>query len=485
MSSYKGNDLDLRVGRGPAGLSEGAGPRLPAGAGMAWDPFAAERARAQGVAGSPQSGPIAVDELLLSCCNGAHDVAQFHGASAVRIEHLLYALTRNRAAADGLSALGIGPDALRRETAVAVASEGGPPPLAGAPAASAALEDALRRAAELGALRRSPACLPDLLRALLQGGPASPAAILLLNAAVDPQQLERWRDQPLTIGPGVSPDGPHLSAAVQNLNGRLDRLEASLRALSGELAEAVKSLMAGLLATEGELRALRAEPSGGVLIPNHSAPIDGVAQKLAEIGHTMAALGERVALLNAPVAGDGAGDLQRSLAAVEARLSEQNGTLARTLSQSLGESLTARLEAVEGGLEGLKGELERVAASSEERHIGLQASVRAQLDSAEEASKARGRDLTEIHEALVKLGTSQRTLGDNLSTWQLENSGDVGILSNRLQQLEHNSIELLTRVGNEVAALGRDAPSPGFWRGLFLRRWLTGPGKILPRRRKL
>src|SRR4029453_5426348 len=73
MMPYKGGDLDLRS----------AGPTF----GEPWGRPAAE------------PSPIAVDELVLACCNRAYDVARFHGSADVRLDHLLHALTHVPAAA--------------------------------------------------------------------------------------------------------------------------------------------------------------------------------------------------------------------------------------------------------------------------------------------------------------------------------------------------------------------------------------------------
>ena len=54
------------------------------------------------------------------------------------------------------------------------------------------------------------------------------------------------------------------------------------------------------------------------------------------------------------------------------------------------------------------------------------------------------RDLNEIFEALVKLGTNQQTLANNLEAWRLDSSGDVSIVSNRLENMERTLQDALT-----------------------------------------
>ncbi len=49
---------------------------------------------------SNRGAPIWVDEVVLDCCNHAFDVAAAHRAGEVRIDHLIYALTRIDEAAE-------------------------------------------------------------------------------------------------------------------------------------------------------------------------------------------------------------------------------------------------------------------------------------------------------------------------------------------------------------------------------------------------
>ena len=129
--AYKGSDLDLRTPYGH-GATEEAGPQ------MGW-PLFPELGR---------DGPIPVDATVLACCNAAYDAAVFHGTRDVRVEHLLYALTRVDAARDVLEQHGVRTAQLRRDAAGAIADE---VPVGGTggrtPKASAEFENVLRRAA--------------------------------------------------------------------------------------------------------------------------------------------------------------------------------------------------------------------------------------------------------------------------------------------------------------------------------------------------
>ena len=328
---YKGGDLNLRsAGPAPAREAQGSAER---GFGEAW--------------GRPPAEPnaIAVDELVLACCNRAYDVAQFHGSADVRLDHLLHALTHVPAAAQVLAELGIRADTLRRETAVAIAADtpAGPADRANGPRASAALTDALRRAADPALARQLPASVHDLLRALLGGGPGSPAAHMLIRAAVDPQRLERWRDEPRREAfIPASPTGPAearprdlVPVAQDALLDRFAQMEAALRALREDMAADRRATGDLLRAVHVELQAFRAE---GVRAPaaDRSEAVDAVLEaKLGEFGRAMAALAGRLGAIDKLAASDNWQALGARLEAVEGRIGAQTTELAGTLASAL------------------------------------------------------------------------------------------------------------------------------------------------------
>ena len=97
----------------------------------------------------------------------------------------------------------------------------------------------------------------------------------------------------------------------------------------------------------------------------------------------------------------------------------------------------------------------------------LETMLRTQWARIEEGSKAHERDLNELFEAMVKVGSNQQTLADNLEAWRLDNAGDVSIVSNRLKDLEQMLHEVLP------------AQTEGSRSG-SLKRWLYGTASVLP-----
>jgi hypothetical protein len=175
--AYRGEDLDLRTPHVRGTRDPGSGD--------------VNGSRQRGSAGR-SSEPTWVDETVLACCNHAYDVAQAHGASEVRLEHLVHALTRVETAAEILEERGIREAHLRRESAAVIASEI-PVGLArshSAPRSSAEFEDVLRRASDHAAPRGVAADVHDLLWVLLNYNRDIPAIALLLRHAADWQQWD-------------------------------------------------------------------------------------------------------------------------------------------------------------------------------------------------------------------------------------------------------------------------------------------------------
>lgn len=163
---YRGGDLDLRMPQPRAGERGSFEPPLNGGHDLD-DSFGA--------------GPIFVDETLLACCNHAYDVALAHRASDVRIEHLVFALTRIDKAAEVLEKHGVRDASLRREAGVYIASEIPIAPTNGqaTPRRSQALEQALKLAAKHAYTRNRPASVADLLHVFTDVKPELPGLQLL------------------------------------------------------------------------------------------------------------------------------------------------------------------------------------------------------------------------------------------------------------------------------------------------------------------
>ena len=306
-----------------------------------------------------------------------------------------------------------------------------------------------------------------------------------MQAANDPQRLERWRDAPLRAALNVasSEDKPGLAvsdlsrATADALLGRLDQMEVSLRSLQSEVASERQAVGDLLRNIQARLEGLRAESLQAATGSGRSPAVEAMLEaKLGDIDKSVGSLGKRLAGIDKiAAASDAWQELRSSMQAVEDRFGTQTLDVANRISDAFAE----RLDKTEAGLRRLQEETERHWDSHGERQIALEASVRSHLQGTEDAGKAHARDLSEIYQALVKLGANQQTLGDNFTAWRIETSGDIGIVNNRLQQLEHNVLDLLSHLGNELQALRQQGDARRIRFGGF-KRWLYGTGNVIP-----
>ena len=313
---------------------------------------------------------------------------------------------------------------------------------------------------------------------MLGGGPGSPAAALLMRAAADPQRLERWRDAPLRAV--LNPAAPEAGASdlapgvADALLARLDLMEAALRALQTQVADRSPGLGDLLRDVQSGLQVLRSDGVHAVAADPAQAVETLLEAKLGDLDKSMGSLAKRLAGIDKCAASDTWQQLRTHLETVEGRV----GTQTLDVANRIADAFSERLGKTEAGLQRLQEETERHWSSNGERQIALEASVRAHLQGAEEAGKTHERDLGEIYQALVKLGANQQTLGDNFTAWRIESGGDIGIVSNRLQQLEQTMLDLLGHLGSELQALRQEIRDGGAHRNGF-KRWLYGTGNVL------
>ncbi len=309
---YRGDDLDLRTPQ----AAPGEVAALPAPS-----PFAATP-RPRASAGMTNGAPIWVDETVLDICNHAYDVASAHRAIEVRLEHLIYALTRTDAAAEALEMRGVRVAALRREAAGVIATE---IPAAQAngrttPRRAEAFEELLRIAASHAYRRQAPVGVGDIVYALFDGGADFMSLLPLLPSVFRPAQLQadasrldtegirdRIRNGPAHSAYGLTTELASLSAPPStNQHARIDAIEQSIRALTTELANERKILSGVLQDLQRELMAQREDTSrlGGITHDKMQAIFGDRLQSLEQAflsartpGSDGNALNERLGLL--------------------------------------------------------------------------------------------------------------------------------------------------------------------------------------------
>ena len=499
--AYRGEDLDLRTSQNsvaePAALSVSG--ELPV----------AQSGNRSGY----HSGPILVDETVLACCNYAYDVALANRSTDVRVEHLLNAMSRLDAAATALEHRGVRVAALRRETAMIIASE--IPTAAGngsSPHRSDELAHVLRAASSLAARRNAVAGIDDLMQVLIDQHAEFPAGELLvrftsrvaLRDGPDPlpplTRLRHGSDNPRSHR-GDFTGSP--TDAIQN--SRIEALEQMVRALSQELSierhtavldargtNSNKSLVSKLESIEAalELRLQEMSQSWSVL-SKRLQDLEASVRETAGSGESgptiddirqaidLKPISNRLDIIEEAVLG---GEL-RGNADLGDRFAKLEGEVTRALSSSTGddrmETLLSGIDRVDGlsaKLDAHHTEVNQASSVLAERLSAVESAIAAEIETATAKHQAYASDLSELHEALLKLNQNQHTLAGSMDQWRTDSAADVANILNRLTSIDRDNalpVETLNGLNAHMETMNRLIIERYHRRNRF-RYWLFG-----------
>ena len=145
------------------------------------------------------------------------------------------------------------------------------------------------------------------------------------------------------------------------------------------------------------------------------------------------------------------------------RLKSLEGEIARALSANT--ASTNRMETLVAGFDRQKSDLasalagpvvERVTAlvgnsTSQQASMtdglskvidrlnGVERAIAAEIETAAAKHQAYAQDLTEVHDALMKLNQNQHTLAGSIDQWRSDATGDLSVISNRLTNLDRDN----------------------------------------------
>ena len=74
-----------------------------------------------------------------------------------------------------------------------------------------------------------------------------------------------------------------------------------------------------------------------------------------------------------------------------------------------------------------------------DRLNGVERAVAAEIETAAAKHQAYAQDLTEVHDALMKLNQNQHTLAGSIDQWRSDATGDLSVISNRLTNLDRDN----------------------------------------------
>ena len=74
-----------------------------------------------------------------------------------------------------------------------------------------------------------------------------------------------------------------------------------------------------------------------------------------------------------------------------------------------------------------------------ERLNAVERAIAAEIETAAAKHQAYAQDLTEVHDALMKLNQNQHTLAGSIDQWRADAAGDLSVISNRLTNLDRDN----------------------------------------------
>ena len=133
------------------------------------------------------------------------------------------------------------------------------------------------------------------------------------------------------------------------------------------------------------------------------------------------------------------------------RLKTLEGEIARALAANT--ASTGRMETLITGFERQRADfaaplVERVStvmndtsAKLSERLTAVEQAVAAEIETAAAKHQAYAQDLSEVHDALMKLNQNQHTLAGSIDQWRTDAAGDTAVISNRLANLDRDNAQ--------------------------------------------
>jgi hypothetical protein len=138
--------------------------------------------------------------------------------------------------------------------------------------------------------------------------------------------------------------------------------------------------------------------------------------------------------------------------------------------------LSQRVASLSTEVQSQNEELQRTVTLVSEKLVGVEKTLAAFGQRTIDTHTAHGRDLIEVHDALVKLNSNQQTLAASMDQWRLDTNNDLSFMSNRMEGLEKNvakPVQMLESLSYNVQTLQRTTVKREEQRSRF-RQWLMG-----------
>ena len=253
----------------------------------------------------------------------------------------------------------------------------------------------------------------------------------------------------------------------KSLVSKLESIEAALELRLQEMSQSWSVLSKRLQDLEASVR----EKAGS----GESSPtIDDIRQAI-----DLKPISNRLDIIEEAVLG---GEL-RGNADLGDRFAKLEGEVTRALSTSTDddrmETLLSGIERVDGlsgKLDAHHAEVNQASSVLAERLSAVESAIAAEIETATAKHQAYASDLSELHEALLKLNQNQHTLAGSMDQWRTDSAADVANILNRLTSIDRDNalpVETLNGLNAHMDTMNRLIIERYHRRNRF-RYWLFG-----------
>jgi hypothetical protein len=243
-----------------------------------------------------------------------------------------------------------------------------------------------------------------------------------------------------------------LDTRIGQFERKLDTNTGGAERTTAQLADRLRSIEEAMVAQRNQV---------AHLATNLTSDVKMLGQNVSQALSSQSDAGERIQAL--------VGDRLQNLTSTFER---QRSDIATTVVQPLNE----RAGQITALVETHRNEVSQNAAAVSEQMSGMAKQIQSFGQRTLDLHAAHGKDLVELHDALVKLNTNQQTLAGSMDQWRLDNGTELGTLVEKLDGMERASarpVQMLENLQANVQTLQRFTAKREEQRSRF-RQWLMG-----------
>jgi hypothetical protein len=265
----------------------------------------------------------------------------------------------------------------------------------------------------------------------------------------------------LREGGGTNPGDP------LSLVSKLENIEAALELRLQEMSQSWTVLSTRLQELEASIRDRAVSTADGAALDDirHAVDLKPIADRLDVIEEAVLSSDHR-----------GFGDLGDRIARLEEGIAR---ALTTSTDEGNAETLLGGFDRIDGlssKLDSHHGSLTDQASNLAERMTAVERAIAAEIETATAKHQAYTHDLTEVHEALLKVNQNQHTLAGSMDQWRAESASDVANILNRFDSIDRDTAvpaETLNALNTHMDAMNRFIIERYHRRHRFLY-WLFG-----------